>query len=117
MNARASLWASLAIAVSIGLAGCGGSSNKTNTGGGVGDAKSVTLPGNIPAGMNLTGSETIELAAAGTATRNGVTFTCGDEPCTIKIADGKAEYTGGTVTAALSQAAKDFIAQADENQR
>jgi len=34
MNARASLWASLAIAASIGLAGCGGSSNKnTETGG------------------------------------------------------------------------------------
>ncbi len=32
MNARASLWASMAIAASIGLAGCGGSSNnKTNT--------------------------------------------------------------------------------------
>ncbi len=34
MNARASLWASLAIAASIGLAGCGGSSNKAEETGG-----------------------------------------------------------------------------------
>ena len=108
MNARASLWASMAIAASIGLAGCGGSSDK-NEGDGSGGVtpKSVTLPSNIPAGMELTGNETIELAAGRTATRNGVTFTCTGEPCTIKIEDGKAEYTGGTVEAALSQAAKD----------
>ena len=105
MNARASLWASLAIAASIGLAGCGGSSNtKTNTETNP-QPTSVSLSGlSIPDGMTP-GDETINLAAGGSETRNGLTFSCTGEPCVIMIEDGTVMKTGGTVGVALSPAA------------
>jgi len=111
MNARASLWASLAIAASIGLAGCGGSSDN---GDGM-DPKPVSIPLsdlNIPGGMEP-GDAMIDLAAGRSAELNGVKFTCAadGDPCKVMVKDGMAEATGGKVTPSLSQAAMDAIAR------
>jgi len=111
MNARASLWASLAIAASIGLAGCGGSSDN---GDGM-DPKPVPIPLsnlNIPDGMEP-GDAMIDLAAGGSEELNGVKFTCAadGDPCKVMVKDGMAEATGGTVAPSLSQAAMDAIAR------
>ena len=100
MNARASLWASLAIAASIGLAGCGGSSDtKTNTeddmmddpGGQPTPAALPTGSLDLPTGHNLTvpdqGTETeFTVPANGMRTLGNVTFECkSSRACTVTV--------------------------------
>ena len=104
MRARTSLWASMAIAASLGLAGCGGSSDNNEEAG--------TQP---PADPKVDVSEKISLSKAQMAAllavlpgtgdsvtlesgeiRAGVTFTCasGDDPCSITV-----ENSAGTIVA------------------
>ena len=102
MKARTSLWASMAIAASIGLAGCGGSSDnddptpapesstptKTAMSGTISlsDAQSAALLAVLPD----TG-DSVELEGGGE--RAGVTFACTSaDPCTITI-----ENSAGTI--------------------
>ena len=105
MKARTSLWASLAIAASIGLAGCGGSSDNGDDGAG------GTQP---PPNPKVDVSEKISLSKAQMAAllavlpgtgdsvtlesgdiRVGVTFTCAsDDPCSITV-----ENSAGTIVA------------------
>ena len=105
MKARTSLWASLAIAASVGLAGCGGSNDN-------GDETNPPAEPSTPAKTAM--SEEIELSDAqaaallavlpdtgnsvelkGGGERAGVTFACTSaDPCTITI-----ENSAGTIVA------------------
>ena len=94
MKARTSLWASLAIAASVGLAGCGGSSNNTDddTGGTQVTSYTVTLP----AGHGLT-EGTEDYVSGETKLRDGTTVTCPSEDgCTLTVTEGE---TSGSLTA------------------
>ena len=114
---RTLMFAGLA-AAGLALAGCGGGGSSSTSGPATEPPTpvNVALPGNVPAGMAPSGSHTI--AAGGTATSNGVTFTCaaGGEACVVMVAaDGSsATSTGGTVTASLSQAAQTAIDNANK---
>ncbi len=109
MNARTSLWASLAIAASLGLAGCGGSSDNDD------GAGTQPPPASPPASPKVDVSEKISLSKAQMAallavlpdtgdsvalesgeSRAAVTFTCasGDDPCSITV-----ENSAGTIVA------------------
>jgi len=115
MKARTSLWASLAIAASVGLAGCGGSSNNTP---GEDDSGEKTPPaapvamtrpvGNTirkslrdesDAGFSTDISDSITVPAGGSTDYSGVRFSCeGSVACTVNFTldqiDAKAT-TGG----------------------
>jgi len=94
MKARTSLWASLAIAASVGLAGCGGSSNNTDddTGGTQVTSYTVTLP----AGHGLEAG-TEEFESGETKLADGTTVTCPSEGgCTLTVTEGE---TSGSLTA------------------
>jgi len=107
MNARASLWASLAIAASIGLAGCGGSSDKdsddmmTNPGGTNPPAALPTGSLDLPTGHNLDspdqGTETeFTVPANGMRTIGNVKFECkSNRACTVTVRNllGQADAT------------------------
>ena len=104
-------------ASALALAGCGGGGSSSSSEPPAPPApKTVSLPDNIPAGMAPSGTH--EIAAGETATSNGVTFTCaaGGEACMVMVAaDGTAAtYTGGMVTASLSQAAQTAIDNANK---
>ena len=120
MNARTSLWASLAIAASIGLAGCGGSSDtKTNTEddmmtntGGTNTQPSPLPTGSLdlPTGHNLEepdqGTETeFTIPANGMRTIGNVKFECkSNRACTVTVRNllGNADATRvGDVEATL----------------
>ena len=99
MKARTSLWASLAIAASIGLAGCGGSSNE----------KPAETPApethNLAAGHGLTDGEDRVIKAGETLKTPTGTLTCPEDgmDCTISVVaqiDGSytATSTGGEAT-------------------
>ena len=102
MKARTSLWASLAIAASIGLAGCGGSSDNddpTPTG-----ESSTPTKTAMSADIELSDAQSAALLAVlpdtgdsvelkGSGERAGVTFACTSaDPCTITI-----ENSAGTI--------------------
>ena len=110
---RSLLAACSIVALSVVLSGCLHSSDDstTDTTMDMPTPVAVSLPGNVPAGMAPSGTHTI--AAGGSATSNGVTFTCaaGGDACTVTVAadGGSATSTGGTVTATLSAAAQTAI--------
>ncbi len=99
MKARTGLWASLAIAASVGLAGCGGSSNEKP------DETPVPKVHNLAAGHGLTdGADRVIKAGETLKTPTG-TLTCPEDgmDCTIKVVaqiDGSytATSTGGEAT-------------------
>ena len=112
MRARTSLWASMAIAVSVGLAGCGGSSDN---GEGTNPPDSTTpTPVDATADIKLSKAQSAALKADGIlpdngdsftlenvgegddgVTRVGVTFTCASAyPCSVRV-----ENSGGTIVA------------------
>ena len=69
----------------------------------------VSLPANTPAGHGPMAGDTATIAAGGTHTSGGIEFTCADdgEACVVTVADdGTVSSTGGTVTAALTDAAQ-----------
>jgi len=108
MKARTSLWASLAIAASLGLAGCGGSSD--NEPGETMDPPAGDPPAKtaMSADIELTDAQSDALKAGGILddtgesvtlksgdTRGGVTFACTSaDPCTITV-----ENSAGTIVA------------------
>ena len=113
MRARTSLWASMAIAASVGLAGCGGSSDNNE---GTNPPESATpTPVDATAEIKLSKAQRAALKAEGIlddngdtftlenvgegdngVTRAGVTFTCASAyPCTVTV-----ENSGGTIVAA-----------------
>ena len=116
MNVRTSLWASLAIAASIGLAGCGGSSDNDDPA----PAPEVTPPAppvalTLPAGNNIRDridqddesqtdgfldDKSATIAAGGTWDYGGVRFSCptGGSPCKVSFTvdlGGVTATTGG----------------------
>ena len=94
MKARTSLWASLAIAASVGLAGCGGSSNNTDDDAGGTQVTSYTVT--LPAGHGLEAG-TEEFESGETKLADGTTVTCPSEGgCTVTVAEGD---TSGILTA------------------
>ena len=101
------------------LAGCGGGGGGSSSSGeppAPPAPKMVSLPDNVPTGMTP-GAGTHTIAAGATMDNNGVTFACaaGGDACTVMVAaDGSATYTGGTVTASLSQAAQTAIDNANQ---
>ncbi|MCY4284685.1 MAG: hypothetical protein OXC65_04995 [Thiotrichales bacterium] len=94
MKARTSLWASLAIAASVGLAGCGGSSNNTDDDAGGTQVTSYTVT--LPAGHGLEAG-TEEFESGETKLADGTTVTCPSEDgCTLTVTEGE---TSGSLTA------------------
>ena len=100
-------------AAALALAGCGG-------GGSGGTASTptpppptpVTLPASLPAEY-APDAGSMRIAAGSSDTSNGVKFTCasGGDDCMVTVgADGMVSSTGGTVTAALTQAVADIVA-------
>jgi len=104
MKARTSLWASLAIAASVGLAGCGGSSDNDEDMMDKGDMS--TDPTAMSADISLTKAQSdalkTQLKENGESAelkngdvRVGVTFSCTSaDPCTITV-----ENSAGTIVA------------------
>ena len=104
MNARTNLWASLAIAASLGLAGCGGSSDNDDDMMDMGDAsttatkksESISLSDAQKAALKAVLPDTgdsVELEGGGE--RAGVMFACtSSDPCTVTI-----ENSAGTIVA------------------
>ena len=104
MKARTSLWASLAIAASLGLAGCGGSNDNDEDMMDKGDMS--TDPTAMSADISLTKAQSdalkTQLKENGESAelkngdvRVGVTFSCtSDDPCTITV-----ENSAGTIVA------------------
>jgi len=98
MKARTSLWASLAVAASVGLAGCGGSSDNDD------DMPPKPEPVGLESGHGLTDGEPFTIKAGESfETTTGAMLTCpGETDCTVtvvKVADGSytATSTGGKV--------------------
>ena len=120
MNARTSLFTSLAIAAGLGLAGCGGSSNNNedDTGGTV-TSYTVTLP----AGHGLT-KGTEDYASGETKLGDGTTVTCPSEGgCTVTVAEGDtsgiltATSTGGMVVVTAPAAMVELVLPEENNVR
>jgi len=98
MKARTSLWASLAVAASVGLAGCGGSSDNDD------DMPPKPEPVGLESGHGLTDGEPFTIKAGESfETTTGAMLKCpGETDCTVtvvKVADGSytATSTGGKV--------------------
>ena len=112
MKARTSLWASLAIAASLGLAGCGGSSDNDGDGGtppatpsGPTTHDPITVPAAADLRVNADGSGTSNIKAGESRKApGGGTLACATADCALAIVrdagDGSftVTSTGGTVT-------------------
>ena len=104
MKARTSLWASLAIAASLGLAGCGGSSDDKDDDMMAGAPAPTAVP--LPSGHGLKAGTT-DLASGPQTTDGGTTLTCtpaeGSTGCSLTVTKDDvlgtytATATGGTV--------------------
>ena len=92
-------WAGMGAAtvLALGLVACGGSSNKKST---PPTPMDVDMTGVHGDAMKEDGTTTLE--PGGKVTYGDVTYTCaaGGASCVLMVKDGKATYTGGTVTAA-----------------
>ena len=84
--------------LALGLVACGGSSNKKST---PPTPMDVAMAGVHEDAEKKDGGP-VTLQPGGTVTYGDVTYTCaaGGAPCELMVKDGKATYTGGTVTAA-----------------
>ncbi len=108
-NTKLALTAS-AFAMALMLAGCGGGgSSGTTTPPPAVDETSTPVTVNVPTlpegAMYALVENTYQIEAGGTATSGGVTFTCADEDCVVTVDGSTVTSTGGTVTAALTDAA------------
>jgi len=112
MKARTSLWASLAIAASLGLAGCGGSSDDKDDDMMAGADAPVPTAVPLPSGHGLAAGTTD--LASGPTTVGGTTLTCtpaeGSTGCSLTVTEDDvlgthtAAATGGTVSVTVEPA-------------